>query len=66
LPAPVNAADEAAKLLSSSPVATVQLREATADLSLDFGSNLRLEIIPDSSGYESWQVYGPAGVCYVA
>jgi len=66
LPAPVDAAVEATALLSASPIVAMQLRDATADLSLDFGTELRLEIIPDSSGYESWQVYGPAGACFVA
>jgi Family of unknown function (DUF6188) len=66
LPAPVDAAQEATRLLSGNTIAAVELRKATADILIDLTDDLRLEIIPDSSGYESWQVYGPAGVCFVA
>jgi hypothetical protein len=66
LPAPVDAAQEAAELLSATSVSAVQLRKATADIRLDFSGDVCVEIIPDSSGYESWQVYAPGGVCFVA
>ena len=66
LPAPVDAAQEAHDILSGATVSRVQLREATADIRLEFGGDLMLEIVPDSSGYESWQIYAPAGVRYVA
>ena len=66
LPTALDAVQRAAVLLSGVEVTAIQLREATADILIDFGGNLRLEVIPDSSGYESWQVYAPGGVCFVA
>jgi len=65
-PAPVDAAQQATKLLAGAPITAVQLRQATADISIQLSEDLRLEIIPDSSGYESWQLYAPAGLCFVA
>jgi hypothetical protein len=65
LPAAVDAVQEASSLLSRTAVSAVQLREATADILVDFSADLRLEIIPDSSGYESWQVYAPHGRRFV-
>ncbi len=47
-------------------VTNAQIWEATADLRIFLGSELSLEIIPDSSGYESWQLHAPTGRCYVA
>ena len=61
LPAHIDAAAVAAELLADAIISGVQLREGTADLFIDFGSALRLEIIPLSSGYESWQWTDPTG-----
>jgi hypothetical protein len=66
LPAPVDAAARGAALLAGQGITSVQLREATADILIDFGGHLRLEIIPTSAGYESWQLRDPHGTCYVA
>jgi Family of unknown function (DUF6188) len=66
LPAPVDSAQEAAVLLSQATIVVGNVREATADILIEFSGGLRLEIISDSSGYESWQLYAPAGVCFVA
>lgn len=66
LPAPVDAVRQAAGLLSGAAIVAVRLREATADIDVEFSGNLHLEVIPDSSGYESWQLYAPTGVCFVA
>jgi uncharacterized protein DUF6188 len=66
LPAPIDAAEEATSLLAGVPVQGVELREGTADLFIDFERDLRLEIIPFSSGYESWQVSTPSGKHVVA
>lgn len=65
-PAPVDAAGIAMEALSVARVTAAQLREATADIRLTFDTELCLEIISDSCGYESWQLYAPAGRCYVA
>lgn len=64
LPAHIDAAAAATILLAGISITAVQLREATADLQIDFAGGVRLEIIPLSSGYESWQWADPAGYSY--
>ena len=66
LPAPVDAARDAMEFLSGACVVHVRIREATGGIFLTFDDDVCLEIIPDSSGYESWHLYAPAGRCYVA
>lgn len=66
LPAPTDAAERATALLSGLTVQRVDVREGTADLFIYFELDLRLEIIPFSSGYESWQVLTPSGKRVVA
>ncbi|MEX2317732.1 MAG: DUF6188 family protein [Pirellulales bacterium] len=66
LPAPIDAAERATEFLSRITIQSVQLHEATADLVLDFTSEIRVEILPNSSGYESWQLRDPNGTSYVA
>ena len=61
LPAPIDAAARATSLLGDAAVQRVEVRESTADLFIDFDDEQRLEIIPFSSGYESWQVSAPTG-----
>ncbi len=66
LPAPIDAAAGATSLLAGALVQFVEVREGTADLLIEFDRDRRLEIIPFSSGYESWQVSAPAGKSIVA
>jgi hypothetical protein len=66
LPAPIDAATKSTDLLASRHIAAVQLREATADILIEFSDGIRLEIIADSSGYESWQLRDPSGTEYFA
>ena len=66
LPAPVDASKEVSKLLASEAISAVRVDEATSDLSLAFGPDLRLEVVATSAGYESWQIHDAAGVNYVA
>lgn len=61
LPAPIDAAAAATSMLSGLVVLKVSVLEGTADFFIDFERNQRLEIIPISSGYESWQVSDPTG-----
>jgi hypothetical protein len=56
LPAPVDAAREATAALADRTVIEVHLRSDTGDLELRFDRHLLLQIIPDFSGYEAWQV----------
>jgi hypothetical protein len=66
LPAPINVAEHASSLIVGTAVQRVEIRKGTADLLIDFDSNRRLEIIPFSSGYESWQVSTLSGKMIVA
>ena len=66
LAAPIDAAAAATSLLAGSVVRHVEVQVGTADLFIDLDGGSRLEIIPFSSGYESWQVTSPAGRLTVA
>lgn len=59
LPAPVDAVSLVPSLLAESVIERVEVREGTADLIIHFDHSFRLEVIPFSSGYESWQVTAP-------
>ena len=61
LPARVLAANELNTKLAQTAIVRVELRAGTLDLRLTFDNTLMLEIIPDSSGYEAWNVTGPRG-----
>ena len=61
LPAPIDAAERANSLLDGLVIERVGVRQGTADLLIDFSGDCRLEIIPFSSGYESWQIAMPSG-----
>lgn len=50
LPAPIDAAAEATKLLSAIDIDAAQLRVGANDILIDFSDDVRLEIIPISSG----------------
>ena len=56
LPAPVDAAYEINVRLANAEIVSVEVREGTLDLTLGFRTGHALEIIPDSSGYESWDL----------
>jgi hypothetical protein len=56
LPAPVDAAAEVNFRLAGAAVEAVELRQGLLDLELRFSTGHLLQIIPDSSGYEAWNV----------
>jgi hypothetical protein len=62
--APVSAIPELRSKLLGHTIISVQVAEITADLTLDFGGPI-LQVVADSSGYETWQVEGPAGTVAV-
>lgn len=66
LPAPIDAAAEATKLLSAIDIDAAQLRVGANDILIDFSDDGRLEIIPISSGYEGWQMMNPFGTEFFA
>ena len=56
LPAPVNAAAEVNGSLAGAAVEGVELQQGLLDLELRFSTGHALQIIPDSSGYEAWNL----------
>jgi hypothetical protein len=56
LPAPMDAAHEVNSRLRGVAVSSVELREGVLDLRLHFASGHVLEILPESAGYEAWDV----------
>ena len=65
-PAPVDAAKEATELLSNRQVIAAQLSAGTSDITIEFTGSIKLEIISNSAGYESWQLHDSLGMSYVA
>ncbi|HBI47043.1 MAG TPA: hypothetical protein DDY78_29940 [Planctomycetales bacterium] len=55
-PAPVDAAMEVNRRLARASVEAVDLRDGLLDLELRFSTGHILQIIPDSSGYEAWNL----------
>ena len=66
LPAIVDSVERASSLLDYKAIQRVEVRQGTVDLFIDFDGGIRLEIIPISSGYESWQISTPTGKHIVA
>jgi Family of unknown function (DUF6188) len=56
LPAPVDAALEVNLRLTGASVAAVELRESILDMELRFSTGHVFQVLPDSSGYEAWQL----------
>lgn len=52
----IEAGQVASELLGSNGIMDVQVREGTADLFLSFDHDIQLQVLPFSSGYESWQL----------
>lgn len=58
LPEPIDANQELNRCICRARVEAVSLRENTLDLELRFSTGHLLQVIPDSSGYESWIAQG--------
>ena len=61
---PVHAISELSSKLLGQTLTGLQVTQGSADLTLNFGKHT-LQVITDSSGYEAWQVEGPAGTVAV-
>ena len=61
LPDPVDAAGEAALRIAGHRISRAEVSAGTLDLDLHLDSGVVFQIIPDSSGFEAWQVCGPMG-----
>lgn len=66
LPQPVDAGAACRALLVGAVVSAAAIRAETRDIAVGFGPGTRLEVVPLSSGYESWQVSGPGRQVVVA
>jgi hypothetical protein len=53
---PVDAATEVNRRLAKASVVAVELREGTLDLEMRFDNGQIFQIVPDSSGYEAWNL----------
>jgi len=62
---PVDAIAQLRSALVGAPITKVAIGKGTSDLSLTIGNYL-FEVITDSSGYESWQVWKADTVILVA
>ncbi|OWY71606.1 hypothetical protein B7486_07935 [cyanobacterium TDX16] len=61
LPKPVDASAEVNRRIANQKVGDVKLGAGTLDLELHFESEVVLQVIPDSAGYEAWVVRCPIG-----
>jgi Family of unknown function (DUF6188) len=66
LPEPVDAASAVCDLLKNHVIVDAVAAEGSADLSLDFGAGIRLEVFNNSSGFEGWILDAPDGRTLVA
>jgi hypothetical protein len=58
---PVDAAAPCRSLLSRLKVLSAEVRDDTRDILLYFANDTRLEIVPFSTGYESWEIIELSG-----
>jgi hypothetical protein len=56
LPAPVDAAGDLNSRLKDASVESIELREGTLDLRILFDTGHIIELLPDSAGYEAWDL----------
>lgn len=60
-PAPLDAAAEVNGRLAGAAVESVELRQGLLDLELRFSTGHSIQVIPDSSGYEAWNISSRSG-----
>lgn len=58
---PVDAAVQLRSVIGSRPITAAAIGRDTGDLIIAFGDDVRLEALTDSTGYESWVLWGPDG-----
>ena len=61
LSTPIDGASRAQELLDERRIRGLSLLPGSADLIVDFGDDVRLEIWNNSVGYEGWHATGPNG-----
>jgi hypothetical protein len=65
-PSPVDAEFRCRSRIVDLKIQSVAVREDTRDIVILFESDARLEIVPLSSGYESWEIAAPDGTQTIA
>jgi hypothetical protein len=65
-PAPVHAPTAVLEAVKGRSVVDASVADSTADLSVDFGAGVLLEVFNNSSGYEGWTLNAPGGRLLVA
>lgn len=66
LPSPVDAERRCRSVILEVEIQIAEVREDTRDIVSVFSSGARLEILPVSSGYESWEITAPDGTQVIA
>jgi hypothetical protein len=66
LPAPMDAGRQAVQTIAGGVVTHASFDEGTGDLRVTFDNDVRLEVLTDSFGYESWTLFRPDGTQLVA
>lgn len=66
LPAPVDGEERTLEALGHYPVERIVVHAESADLTIWFAGNQRLEVFNNSCGYEGWNLHGPKGFHIVA
>ena len=61
LESPIDAEAQCRSFLCGNQIGSVEFRDDTRDIAIWFFSGGRLDILPLSSGYESWQINTPDG-----
>jgi hypothetical protein len=66
LPAPVDAVQVATSFFCCGPVIAATVDATSGDLDVEVSKSCSLQVFNDSSGYEGWQLYGPAERAVIA
>jgi hypothetical protein len=66
LAAPIDVTVAIRELVGNHIVEEAVAANGPADLTIDFGEGMRLEVFGDSSAFESWVLNGPGGRAFVA
>ncbi|HNB54781.1 MAG TPA: hypothetical protein PK530_22730, partial [Anaerolineales bacterium] len=61
LPKPVDAREQLRDIIFNQEISTFTIRKVTSDIVIIFRNRVILEILTNSSGYESWQLSYPNG-----
>ena len=66
LPAPLAAPTAVLEAVKGRSVIAATVADSTADLSVDFGAGVRLQVFNNSGGYEGWTLNAPGSRLLVA